>query len=306
VAIATSNAVSGPHYRAATHARGERSRAVLFQLTGASPGAVFSIDQAGIRIGRGDRADVVLDDASASWEHAALSVNDGRVYVEDLRSLNGTFINDQRVERDALLNDGDYLRIGGGSTVFKFSMMDDFEEGVLRALFELTLRDPLTRLHNGRYFEERLRGELGFAERHASSVSLLLIDVDRLKPINAQFGHQVGDAVLKLVASSIQKMMCPVLARLGSNKFALMIRAISYRNLEILCERVCRRVAALSLEPTVRGLLVTVSVGGTSLASEEHGSSVEGLLARAAEALHEAKVGGGNRFSLARSLEHTG
>ena len=52
--------------------------------------------------------------------------------------------------------DGDYLGVGGGSTLFKFSLMDEFEEGVLRTLFDLAQRDPLTGLYNRRYYDDRL------------------------------------------------------------------------------------------------------------------------------------------------------
>lgn len=64
--------------------------------------------------------------------------------MEDCGSLNGTFVNDQRVERAVRLAEGDQLRLRGSNTIFKISMMGEFEENVLRQLFALTLRDSLT------------------------------------------------------------------------------------------------------------------------------------------------------------------
>src|ERR1700744_333335 len=72
-----------------------RDRAVLFQLSGAEPGAVFSISQSGTVVGRAATSDIVVQDGAVSWEHAVLTVKSDGVYVEDLRSLNGTFVNDQ-------------------------------------------------------------------------------------------------------------------------------------------------------------------------------------------------------------------
>lgn len=83
---------------------------------------------------------------------------------------------------------------------FKFSMMDDLEERAHRTLFELTLRDPLTRLYNRRYFDERLLSEFGFAQRHNTQLAILLLDIDHFKRFNDAWGHQVGDVVLKIVA----------------------------------------------------------------------------------------------------------
>lgn len=68
--------------------------------------------------------------------------------MEDCGSLNGTFVNDQRVERAVRLAEGDQLRLRGSNTIFKISMMGEFEENVLRQLFALTLRDSLTHLFN--------------------------------------------------------------------------------------------------------------------------------------------------------------
>ncbi len=242
--------------------RPERDRAILLELAGTQPGAVFSVPAPGVLIGRNANTQVTLSDASVSGEHARLTLDEESASVEDLSSLNGTFINNQPIEKKTRLNDGDYLRLGR-YTVLKFSMVDEFEETALRTLFELTLRDPLTRLYNRRYFDDRLRGEFAFAQRHGTVLGLLLIDIDHFKQFNDTCGHQVGDIVLKLVTQSIQKMMRPedVLARYGGEEFVVIIRATSLRNLEILGTRICHRIQALPLNLPEHDLSVTVSVG---------------------------------------------
>jgi diguanylate cyclase (GGDEF)-like protein len=287
--------------RALKLSRLERTRAVLVELQGAHPGAVFRIEPPSAVIGRSNLAEVGLTDTTVSWEHARLTIEAGTVFAEDLASRNGTFLNESRlIERMALV-DGDYLGVGGGSTLFRFSMMDEFEEGVLRTLFDLAQRDPLTGLYNRRYFDDRLLSEFQFAQRHDSKLGFLFIDIDHFKRVNDTQGHPMGDAVLKLVARSIQKMMRPedVLARYGGEEFTVLVRASSLRNLEILGTRICHRIHALAFVLSSQGLGVTVSIGVACMGTDRNFDSAQALLASADEALYEAKVNGGNRVCLA-------
>jgi diguanylate cyclase (GGDEF)-like protein len=271
----------------------------LLELVGAQPGAVFRVGPPGALLGRSEGAEVVFRDATVSAAHAQMHVEDGVVVVEDLSSRNGTFVNDKRVARTERLTDGDYVRLG--STLLKFSMMDDLEERVLRTSFELARHDPLTGLFNRRYFDERLRSEFLFARRHDTLVGLLFIDIDRFKRVNDTRGHATGDAVLKLVASSIQRMMRPedVLSRHGGEEFTAILRATSLRNLQILGARVCQRVETLALEPAPHEFSVTVSIGVSQSGPDRRYDSPEALLAAADVALYAAKSAGGNRVVLA-------
>jgi len=276
----------------------------LLELGGAQPGAVFSLNTPEVLIGRSGTAQVTLIDPAVSWEHAKLAFGDDGTYVEDLSSRNGTFVNDQRIEQRTRLDDGDYVRLGSG-TVLKFSKVDEFEERSLRTLFELTLRDPLTRLYNRRYFDDRLRGEFAFAQRHGSGLGLLMIDIDHFKQINDTCGHQVGDLVLKLVASSIQKLMRPedVLARYGGEEFVIIVRATSLRNLEILGTRICHRILELPLDLPGHHLTATVSVGVSCMDTDTPYASAALLLTAADEAMYAAKATGRNRASATRLPE---
>jgi diguanylate cyclase (GGDEF)-like protein len=271
----------------------------LLELGGAQPGAVFSIPVPGALIGRNGNAQVTLSDVSVSWEHARLTLNGESAFVVDLSSRNGTFVNNEPVKQQQRLSDGDYLRLGR-YTVLKFSMVDEFEENALRTLFELTLRDPLTRLYNRRYFDDRLLGEFAFAQRHRTVLGLLLIDIDHFKQINDTCGHQVGDIVLKLVTQSIQKMMRPedVLARYGGEEFIVIVRATSLRNMEILGTRICQRIQALPLNLQEHNLNVTVSVGVSCMGPDAPCTSAEVLLTAADEALYRSKASGRNRTSV--------
>ena len=63
--------------------------------------------------------------------------------------------------------------------------------------FKLAMLDPLTGLHNRRYAQERLMAEIARAQRHKSTLTVLMVDLDELKRINDNWGHAAGDLVLK-------------------------------------------------------------------------------------------------------------
>src|SRR5690606_17253332 len=68
-------------------------------------------------IGRSETCQLCLDDPMASRNHVALSVRDDAVVVEDLKSRNGVFVNDERVDSPLLLTHGDVIRVGGAKMI---------------------------------------------------------------------------------------------------------------------------------------------------------------------------------------------
>lgn len=273
-----------------------KCRPLLFVIHGPLLGAVFPIRGPSIRIGRGNQVDVSLDDETVSPLQVLLTVNGDGAYVEALPSHGGTFVNDVRVEGRAEIGDGDQLRLGR-NTIIKFSMVDRIEEHALLTLFELTLRDPLTRVYNRRYFERRLHEEFSFARRQQQLLSLLLIDIDHFKLVNDRHGHPVGDLVLEFVATSIQNQLRPedVLARYGGEEFVVIARNTSRANAEVLAERIRGHLQALVVPlPGVR-IQVTVSIGVAAMSPETDFSSGEQLVAKVDAEMYRAKGSGRNR-----------
>jgi len=293
------NAAGEPVRPTTTLCRNGRTHVVLLELVGAEPGAVFRVAPGGASLGRDEDGGLVFRDATVSKVHASVLVQNGVVSIEDRSSRNGTFVNETRVTTRAQLTDGDYVRLG--STLLKFCMMDQLEEGVLKNLFELARRDPLTGLYNRRYFDERLRSEFSFARHNGTLLGLLFIDIDRFKQVNDVSGHATGDVVLRLVADSVQRMMRPedVLSRYGGDEFIAILRATSLRNLQILGARVCRRMESL----VRRECSVTVSVGVSQFGPDRGYESGDALVAAADAALYAAKSQGGNRVALASARE---
>jgi diguanylate cyclase (GGDEF)-like protein len=247
-------------------------------------------------VGREQGADVQLYDDSVSGQHARITLYPEGVWIEVLGSRNGTFVNVHRVVGRRALLDGDHLQFGG-VTLVRFWMTDELEERALTTLFALTLRDPLTRLYNRRYFDERLSSEFHFARRHHAELALLLIDVDHFKTINDDFGHPMGDSVLRMVAGSIERVMRPedVVARFGGDEFAIIVRATSERNAEIFAARICHRIEELCVEPPTQSPRITVSAGVALMTAESAIEVAADLVTAADEARYRAKAAGRNQ-----------
>ena len=274
-------------------ARGDRF--LLTVLRGDPLGRVIRVDDDGVTIGRGENADFVLDDPGLSWSHARIFRQGGQVWVEDLGSTNGTFVGDRRIREPTVIGDG--ARIGlGGHTVLKLSLADELEEESARRLYDSTVKDALTSVHNRRYLVERLATEISFAQRHSDTVAVLLVDIDHFKQINDTHGHHVGDAVLRVVAAAMQRVLRPedLLARFGGDEFVIVARSVTDENAHILAERLRAHIAGLSL-PLEGSQHITVSIG-MAVAGPQHAyPAPDALLAAADTAMYEAKHQGRNR-----------
>ncbi len=272
-----------------------RDRCLLTVLAGDQLGQVIRLDRDELLLGRGDHVDVRLIDPGLSWVHARLTRRADGFYLEDLASTNGTYLGRDRVDQPVKLGDGDRIQLGGHTTL-KFSVVDELEETAALRLYQSMVHDSLTGVYNRRYLESRLTSEVSFAARHATTLALLLIDVDHFKQVNDLLGHHVGDATLRVIAASIQRILRPedVLARYGGEEFVVLARSITPRNAEILAERIRRHVEQLELA-LADELPMSVSVGVAVIAPGHSPPDAAALLTAADSAMYEAKEQGRNR-----------
>jgi diguanylate cyclase (GGDEF)-like protein len=159
----------------------------------------------------------------------------------------------------------------------------------------LMMTDPLTGLYNRRYLQLRLDAEAARVARYGGALSMMIIDVDRLKTINDRLGHETGDRALLLVATAIRASLraSDVAARFGGDEFAVLCPATSAEEARVLAERIRSRLYTL-----VEETLVTVSIGIADLRAQQ-ADAVEQLFPAADRALYQAKAAGRNRVQVA-------
>lgn len=157
--------------------------------------------------------------------------------------------------------------------------------------------DPITGIGNRRRFEETLKAVLSHITEFNEKVSVLLADVDNFKTVNDTLGHNVGDQVLRLVASNFVSNLkgSDVVARWGGDEFAAILPNTSLENAQTVAETVRKSIGSRSLKNSQTGETmgkVTLSIGVSTF---REGDNAHKLIFRADQALYEAKRLGRNR-----------
>lgn len=172
----------------------------------------------------------------------------------------------------------------------------------------LGILDPLTGVHNRRYFEQRLKEECDRATRLQQPLSCLYFDLDHFKAINDEHGHATGDTVLRHVSRQIKKFMrvSDVMARLGGEEFSALLVNTTQTSAVEIAERIRQQISSetFSMAGNIK-LTITISIGCATLegdyqlSSENTGSQ---LVKAADQALYQAKHEGRNRVICAEPL----
>lgn len=167
----------------------------------------------------------------------------------------------------------------------------------------LGLLDPLTGVHNRRYFDQRLEEEVERCLRDKSTLSCLFLDVDHFKLFNDRHGHHVGDLVLRDVAGLIKRQMraSDVMARFGGEEFAALLAHSAEQEAMEIAERIRHSVANhRASAASGEQLRITVSIGCSSLQGNSDATAsmaAKQLVEQADRALYRAKQNGRNRVS---------
>ena len=176
------------------------------------------------------------------------------------------------------------------------SMMQRARDEAGAKLQEFADRDGLTGIANRRYFELRIRDEFTRWQRYGGDLSMLLFDLDHFKRINDEFGHLVGDTVLRVMAERVAATVRvqDVFGRFGGEEFALLLPCTSFDDAMIVAEKVRRAICETPIDVQGARVPVTASVG-VARARREVTSSYEALINEADAALYTAKREGRNR-----------
>jgi len=164
----------------------------------------------------------------------------------------------------------------------------------------MALTDPLTRLHNARFFDPFLDRELASAERAGDELGVVMIDLDRFKAFNDEYGHPAGDEALRAFARAALTVLrdSDTLARYGGEEFVVAVRGAGLEETTVVAERLRAAVEGASVEVGPgRYATITASLGVAS--TTLHGFDRLTLLKAAERALYRAKRSGRNRVEAA-------
>jgi two-component system, cell cycle response regulator len=265
----------------------------LVQIHGPELGKKYVLEESEFTIGRDQHNHIVVDLDNVSRRHARIWSRQGKTYVEDLQSTNGTYLNDREVVQAQPLRSGDLVKVGG--SIFKFLDGDNIETQYHETIYTLTIADGLTGINNKRYFLEYLEREMGRSHRYQRTLSLMMFDIDHFKQINDVHGHLAGDYVLREMAQSIKRLVRreQCFARYGGEEFAIVMPEDGPDKARVFAEKIRKLVEDKRFIFEDKDIPVTISIGVAEVASE---MSEPSQFIKVADAnLYKAKKTGRNR-----------
>ena len=164
-------------------------------------------------------------------------------------------------------------------------------------LRHLSMTDPLTGLHNRRYFEQFVETQLRLALRHNHPVGILYLDLDGFKPMNDCFGHGAGDEILQQFAQLVRANVreCDLVARMGGDEVAVVLVESDAAGCRVLADRLCQTVRDHPFRIRDTTVSLTVSIGSACYPADSQANGYE-LLEVADRAMFVAKRKGRDRF----------
>ena len=265
----------------------------LVQIHGPELGKKWVLDDEEFTIGRDVKNNIVVDLDNVSRRHARIMTKQGKHFVSDLNSTNGTYLNDEEVLEEQPLRSGDHVKVGG--SIFKFLQGGNIETLYHEEIYQMTIVDGLTQINNKRYFLEFLEREMGRCHRYNRALSLIMFDIDHFKKINDTNGHLAGDYVLRELANVIKQRVRKeeCFARYGGEEFAIVQPEAGPENARRFAEKIRKLTEDHHFEFEQKAIPVTVSIGVADMT----GDMTEPLqfIKSADSNLYKAKKTGRNR-----------
>ncbi|MBP47750.1 MAG: GGDEF domain-containing protein [Myxococcales bacterium] len=273
-------------------ARNASTIACLVQLRGPQMGRRLELTDRTFSIGRDPSSDIVLESDSVSRRHARIEPDRAGHCIIDNESTNGTYLNEVVVSGEAQLRSGDYIQIG--EAIFKYLSGDNIELAYHEEIYRLTIEDGLTQVPNKRALMEFLDREFSRARRYERGLSVVMCDLDHFKQINDEYGHLMGDYVLREVAKLAKARIRQeeMFARYGGEEFCAVLPEVDKQGALAFAEDFRRIVAGHIFHFEGNTVAVTVSIGVACAETEM--KRAEALLVAADENLYKAKRAGRN------------
>jgi len=167
---------------------------------------------------------------------------------------------------------------------------------------QMAYMDGVTGIFNRRYFELRIAEEIARSNRHGLAFSVIMVDIDHFKQLNDDFGHLVGDEVLRQVSGVLSQQLrkSDVLTRFGGEEFAVITPETDLESASAVADKLRRVVEGWHFPGVERKM--TISAGVAEFPGQ--GATRNDLVKSADEALYAAKQSGRNRVVTAQMLRH--
>ncbi|MFZ0762045.1 MAG: diguanylate cyclase [Candidatus Sulfotelmatobacter sp.] len=161
---------------------------------------------------------------------------------------------------------------------------------------QLAYLDGLTGIFNRRFFELRILEEIERARRYGTGMAVIMADIDQFKRLNDEFGHVLGDEVLRQVSSLFHQQLrkIDVVCRYGGEEFGILLTQTNAHHAMNIAEKLRRMVEGWHFPGVPR----TVTISAGTAAFPDHGTSRDELVKAADTALYAAKQAGRNKARL--------
>jgi two-component system cell cycle response regulator len=168
----------------------------------------------------------------------------------------------------------------------------------MQAAWRLAAIDPVTGLYNRQHLQTILPASIDSARAGNRALTVLLVDLDALKPFNDRWGHAAGDRMLRCVAEALTANVRPsdTVARMGGDEMAIVMPDADDATARQVAGRLVDVIARMEVGAGKPAASITISIGMAVLGDAE---DAEALLARADSALYCAKKEGRNRVAVA-------
>lgn len=215
-----------------------------------------------LKIGRAPENDVCIRDQSVSQRHARVVLSAaGEVFVEDLGSTNGTYVNDKKATRQ-VLREGDKVYISPRQ-MLKFCYQVNTALAPAGSGAADATRDALTGVYTRQYLLTRIEEDFALAKMQREDLALLMFDIDSFEEIEEMHGPGAGDMVLREVAKAVSSVLRreDVFARYDNHTFVVLLRNLTEAAVVVLAQRIGRVVKYHPFPREGRKIRVTVSLG---------------------------------------------
>lgn len=235
--------------------------ACFVQYNGNDIGRRFRLDTKTAVLGRSRNVQIVVPEKSVSRNHALCTQHGKNIYITDLNSSNGTYVNEEQIQHRHLLQDGDIVRVG--KIVLKFFSAGNLEKLFHDRIYRMATMDEITGAYNKKYLTQALESEFEYSRKTDSSLSLICFDIDRFKEINDTHGHLAGDRILAQIADIARRFIRrdDMLCRFGGDEFFIILPGTPIVQAVRIAERIREEIEKTEFTSEERAIRATVSLG---------------------------------------------